>query len=183
MVEMSFLKIVRPLLVARWTLVLCTTIALGAVAQQIPRVDEQNLAGHRVVLPDGVAGKVAVLVLGFTRASKEPSTAWAGKIQKDLGANSGVGVYSMPVLEDVPSLIRGVVISGIRRGVPENLRDHFVPVLHNEAEWKKLVSYKEPDDAYLVVLDRSGKIAYQAHGPLSDQSYAQLQQQVESLLK
>jgi hypothetical protein len=26
------------------------------------------------------------------------------------------------------------------------------------------VGYKEADDAYIVVVDRSGKIAYQAHG-------------------
>ena len=75
------------------------------------------------------------------------------------------------------------MISGIKKGVPEDERANFVPVLHNEAELKKLVGYKETDDAYIVVLDRSGKVAYQAHGATPDPSYTHLRAKVESLLK
>ena len=66
--------------------------------------------------------------------------------------------------------------------VPEDMRDHFVPILHGEAELKKLVNYKEPDDAYLVVLNRSGRIVGQTHGSLSDAAYTQLRARLESLL-
>ncbi len=168
---------------AAWGVLLSVTLTATIAAQQMPKVDEQNLAGQRVVLPDAAAGKVAILILGFTRASKEPTGEWRQKIQAELGRAIGLEVYTMPVLEEVPAFVRGMVISGIRRGTPESQRDHFVPVLHNEAEWKKLVNYKEADDAYLVVLDRSGKIAYQTHGPLTAQSYAQLRQRVEEMLK
>ncbi len=168
------------------TALLLFGVAIGTTAvsaQQIPKVDELNLSGHRVQLPQDVSDKVAVLILGFSRASKEPSTAWNTKLQSNLGKMPGIEIYSMPVLEEVPGFIRGMVVSGIKRGVPENLRDHFVPVLHNEAEWKKLVNYKEPDDAYLVVLDRTGNIAYQMHGTLDDQNYDQLRQHVAPLMK
>ncbi len=152
-------------------------------AQQIPRVDEQNLSGHRVQLPQDVSGRIAVLILGFSRASKEPTSAWGKKLQTDLGHTPGFEIYSMPVIEEVPGVIRGMVISGMRRGTPENLRDHFVPVLHNEAEWKKLVGYREPDDAYLVLLNRDGAIAYQTHGPVTEKSYGDLREHIEELLK
>jgi hypothetical protein len=164
-------------------MLLCIALASSAWAQQIPKVDEQSLSGHRVQLPQDVSGRVAVLILGFSRASKEPSSAWGKKLHTDLGQTPGLEIYSMPVLEEVPGLVRGMVISGIKRGVPENLRDHFVPVLHNEAEWKKLVNYREPDDAYLVLLDRSGTIAFQIHGSLTEQNYPQLRQHIEQLLK
>jgi hypothetical protein len=55
--------------------------------------------------------------------------------------------------------------------------------MHNEAELKKLVAYKEADDAYIVVLDRSGQIAYQTHSANPDPSYAALRSKVESLLQ
>jgi len=87
------------------------------------------------------------------------------------------------VLEDVPRLIRGMVISGIKKGVPENERDHFVPVLQDEAALKKAVNYSAPDDAYLVILNRKGEVAQQMHEPLLDSDYPRLRQELESLLK
>jgi len=148
----------------------------------MPRIEGDNLAGHRVVLPQAAAGKVAVLIFGFTKASKVPTSAWADKLQPDFGTRAGFEAYQLPVLEDVPRLFRGMVISGIRKGIPENKRDHFVPILQGEAELKKLVGYKEPDDAYLVILDRAGNIVQQVHGSPNDSNYAQVRSAIESPL-
>lgn len=153
-----------------------------AQAQTMPRVEGESLAGRRVVLPDATKGHVAVLVFGFTKASKEPTRAWAEKIRAEFGNQSAFELYQLPVLEDVPRLIRGMVISGIKKGVPEKLRDHFVPVLQGESELKKLVGYKEPDDAYLVILDPSGQTVQQLHGPFTEAAYAHLRDELQRLL-
>lgn len=42
---------------------------------------------------------------------------------------------------------------------------------------------KSPGDAYIVVLDRGGRVAYQTHGPTADAGYAELGAKVEALLK
>jgi hypothetical protein len=90
-------------------------------------------------------------------------------------------LYQLPVLEDVPHLIRGMVISGIKKGVKENMQDHFVPIVHGESELKRLVGYKEADDAYLVILNPAGQIVQQLHGPYTDAAYQQLRNQIEAL--
>ena len=146
------------------------------------RIEGESFAGRNVVLPDAAKGHVAVLVFGFTRKSKDPTSVWAAKINSDFGGESGVELYQLPVLEDVPHFIRGMVISGIQKGVKENLRDHFVPIVHGESELKKLVGYKEADDAYLVILNPAGQIAQQLHGPYTDTAYHQLRNQLETLL-
>jgi hypothetical protein len=152
------------------------------VVPQIPRIEGESLAGHTVVLPDAAAGNVAVLIFGFTKASKVPTSAWANKLQADFGTRPEFEVYQLPVLEDVPRLVRGMVISGIKKGVPENRRDHFVPILQHEAELKKFVEYREPDDAYLVVLSRAGNIVEQSHGAASEGNYPRLRAAIESAL-
>ena len=144
--------------------------ASSQTVQQIPRIEGESLEGQKVVLPDCAAGKVAVLIFGFSKASKNPTSRWAKKISADFGTDSGFELYQLPVLEDVPRLIRGMVISGMKKGVPENMRDHFVPVLQGEAELKKAVNFGEPDDAYLVALDRTGRIVQQVHGAPNDAS-------------
>jgi len=149
---------------------------------QMPRTEGESLAGHAVVLPDDTAGKVAVLIFGFTKASKLQTGAWADKLQSDFSARADFQLYQLPVLEDVPRILRSMIISGIRKGVPENRRDHFVPMLQGEEVTKKLAHYKEPDDAYLVVLDRAGGIALQIHGATNDATYGAAKSEIDSLL-
>lgn len=153
-----------------------------AVAQtNMPQIEGQSLAGSRVLFPHAASGKDAVLIFGFTRASKNPTSAWAKEIRAEFGATS-LELYQIPVLQDVPSLIRGMVISGIRRGVPQNQRDHFVIVVQSEKELKKFVGYQEPDDAYLVILDPAGKVVQQLHGSPTADAYAQLKHELHRLL-
>ena len=158
--------------------------AVPIVAQstaQMPTIEGESLSGSKVVLPEAAKGKVATLIFGFTRASKEATKAWADKIFADFDSRPGFALYQLPVLEAVPGFIRGMVVSSMKKGVRENMRKNFVPILHHEAELKKLVSFKEPDDAYLVVLDRSGQIVHQQRGPFSDAAYAQLKGKIEPL--
>ena len=109
-----------------------------AAAQQLPRLQEENLAGQQVVLPDTAAGKAAVLVFGFSRASQNSTGAWMKHLREDFGKNAGVVLYQLPVLEEAPRMMRGMITSGMKNGVPEAERANFVPVMHNEAELKTL---------------------------------------------
>ena len=134
-------------------------------AQQFPRLQEENLAGQQVVLPDAAAGKIAVLVLGFSRASQNSTGAWVKHLRDDFGNNRGFVLYQLPVLEEAPRPHpRHDYFRNEERCAREPSAPTLCPVMHNEADLKTLVRYKEADDAYLVVLDRTGKITYQTHG-------------------
>lgn len=158
-------------------------LLVPAAAQQFPRLQEDNLAGQQVVLPDAAAGKVAVLVLGFSHASSTPTGVWMKRAAEEFGKNPNVVLYQLAVIEEAPRLVRGMIISGMKKGVPQDQRATFVPVVHQENALKELVGYKDGADAYLVVLDRTGKAVFQTHGAAPDASYAQLRMKVQALLK
>ena len=163
--------------------VVVAAASLSALAQNtsnLPHTEGETLAGTKLTLPDAVSGKYAVLIFGFTRGSKKPTSEWANKVRTDFGT-APLELYQIPVLEDVPHLIRGMVVSGIRKGVPENQRDHFLIVVKSERELKQFVDYKEPDDAYLVSLDPTGKVIQQLHGSPTPDTYARLKQALDSL--
>jgi hypothetical protein len=162
------------------TLALISTAAAQGAAR-MTNVEGDSLSGHHVILPNDASGKIAVLIFGFTKASKVATTDSGKRISNNFKGQSDFVLYQLPVLEEVPRLFRGMAISGMRKGVPEEMYDHFVPILNGEAELKKLVSYKEPDDAYMVVLNRAGEIAGQIHGPFTDAANSQLRAQIASL--
>jgi hypothetical protein len=107
---------------------------------------------------------------------------WSKKISADYGADARFAYFSLAVLESAPSLIRPLIIHGIRKGVPANERRHFVPIYSNESDWRKLVNFSAPDDAYLIVTTPDGHAAWQAHGAYSDSVYSELKKVVASLL-
>jgi hypothetical protein len=162
---------------------LALTTSFAQTGADLPKIEGQSLAGNHIVLPAAASGKIAVLIFGFSKASKTANNAWAHKISHDFTGQSALLIYQLPVIEGAPRFIRGMIVSSMRKEVPENARDHFVPLVQGERELKTFVHYKEPDDAYLVVLDRSGKVIKQAHGPLNEATYAQIREEIEMLLK
>ena len=156
-----------------------------AAAQQFPRLEEENLNGQQVVLPDAAHGKVAVLVFGFSRSSQKPTEAWAKRVLQDFVGNSALVLYQLPVIQDAPRFVRAMITSGMKKNVPEGQRATFVPVVHDEDTLKKLVAFNDAatDDAYIVVLDRAGTVVFQVHGGADASAYPELRAKLLSLLK
>jgi hypothetical protein len=142
--------------------VLC---ALGAAAQQFPAIDAQNARDHHMKFPDG---KAAVVVIGFTHASQNQTKAWSQRLAGQYN------LWSIAVLEDVPRLVRGMANHGIKSSVPAGQRDQFLLVYKGEKELKDAAGFSTPDDAYILVVDKSGGIKWKFHGPVTDAAMQQL---------
>jgi len=76
-----------------------------------------------------------------------------------------------------------MILHGMRKSVPADELPHFVPLYSNESDWKKIVNFSAPDDAYLIVAAPDGHPVWQAHGPYSDAIYADLKKSVTALLE
>jgi hypothetical protein len=137
-------------------------------AEQFPRIEGENLLGQKMALPDAAAGHLAVVVIGFTHSSQNQTKAWAARLQHEFPT------YSIAVLEDAPRLVRGMAVHGMKGGVPEDQRDHFIVVYHNENELKQAAGFDAPNDAYVLLLDKDGAIRWSFHGPVTDAAVDEL---------
>jgi hypothetical protein len=48
--------------------------------------------------------------------------------------------------------------------------------------WKRRVGFRDPDAAYLILLDKSGRVAWSSAGGVSEQTYRALSTEVSRLL-
>lgn len=163
------------------TLQVLMTAASIALAATVPPTQTQTVSGKRVVLPDALAGHAAILVVGFTKSSRSQTTAWSAQLAKDYGSEPRLQRFALAVLDDVPSFVRGMVIAGIRRGVPSDQQDAFLLLFDNAKPWKDLTNFKDPDDAYVILLDPTSHVVAQTHGP-PESAYAALQPAIRALL-
>lgn len=162
-------------------LYLSVATACGADASRtarIPALQGTTFAGTRVELPQALAGKVGVLVLGFTRESQDNARTWGKLLAGRYPEDSGVAYYELPVVASVPTLLRGWVVGRIRQSVAEPARAHFLPVLDHAAQWKRIACGESNDTACVLVVDGSGTVRWRYQGAADASAFAELQRQV-----
>jgi predicted transcriptional regulator len=69
-----------------------------------------------------------------------------------------------------------MVTHGIKGSVPKEQYDRFILVYHGEKELKQAAGFDRPDDAYLLVIDRTGAVHWSFHGPVTDAAVEQIGQ-------
>ncbi|HEY1262406.1 MAG TPA: hypothetical protein VGF06_02720 [Terriglobales bacterium] len=152
-------------------------------AQSIPHVTAKSLNGKVVTLPADFAGKPAVLIVGFSKAGGEQCGPFARRLAKEQPGPVGHGllIYQIAMLESAPRLIRGLIVHGIRGGVPQGAQDRFLPLFEDENQWKQVAGFTRSDekDAYLLLVDPDGTVRWRGHGPYSETLYNQLIGQLE----
>ena len=132
-----------------------------------PRIQGETLAGKKVELPGAFGGQV-VVVMGFTHGSQAQTKVWGQRLR-------GQGAWSVAVLQDVPRLVRGMVVHGIKSGTPKEEYDRFLLVYSGEKELKDAAGVETPDDAYVMVVDGTGAIRWRFHGPATDAAVREVQ--------
>src|SRR6516164_7130324 len=152
-------------------------------AQSIPAVKAKALDNSEITLPIPGSQQVLILMVGFSHKSGDLCKVWGKRISADYHADARIAYFTMPVLQSAPSLVRPMIVHGMRKDVPAQELAHFIPIYSSESDWKKVVNFSAPDDAYLIVAMPDGHAVWQAHGPFSDSTYADLKKSVAILVE
>jgi hypothetical protein len=136
----------------------------------LPSLSGQTLSGKTVTVAPGNAG--VVLVFSFSHASAGDSRQWI-----DRSTASGLtDIYQAIELESAPRLVRGMAVAGIKSGTPASQRDRTILLYKDEATWKARLGVTADKYAYVLCIDRSGRIRWEGEGPFNKNSFAALKQ-------
>jgi hypothetical protein len=148
----------------------------------IPQIKGTTLEEQAIILPDAVRSKVTLLVITFSKAAGELGRGWNDPFFKDYPQEDKVTSYAIAMLEDVPSLLRGMVRGGIKRGVPLSMRRRFLTVTQDENQWKQYVGLKNDKDPYLVLVDCNSQVQWIHHGAFDPTVYGDLKVRIAELV-
>ena len=140
----------------------------------LPPLRGEFLSGRKAVLPDSARGRVVLVALGFTYESRFAVEAWIARFRQDFGTDSAVTFFEVPVLGGMARVARLFIDGGMRRGTPKVLHENVITVYGRASEWKLRLGFREPDDAYLVLLDRAGRVVWRHAGSFREEDYALL---------
>lgn len=171
------------------SLVLISSIASAAApvsrltaGDTLPPLRGEFLTGRPALLPQAASGRVALLVLGFTYDSRFPVEAWTKKFRQEFGKNPELTFYEVPLIGGAARLGKWFINSGMRRGTPPADQGNVITVYGGTDQWKQRVAFRDPNAAYLILIDQSGKVAWQYAGGFSEELYEALSSAVSGLL-
>ncbi len=149
----------------------------------IPSTRAVALDGHTVTLPANLSAPATILILGFGRHSQDATTAWEKPVRTREAHAGSVDFYDMAMLAEVPGFVRPLLLRAIKGKVPDVLKPHFLPLTDDEAAWREAAGYvpDQPDAAYVLLVDRAGRIRWTTHAPFSEQGLATLRAQAQAL--
>ena len=165
----------------------CATDALCVRAQamggQIPQTATTALNGQAVSLPSDLRAPATVLIVGFGRHSQDATTAWERAVRLQLAHPGSIGFYDAAMLAEVPGFVRPVVVRAIKREVPDGLKPNFLPLTEKEDAWKRAAGYADdqPEAAYVLLVDRTGRVQWMTHAPFSPAGFDDLRQRAMAL--
>jgi len=139
-----------------------------AAAQTIPHAQAEALSGRKVVLPEDFSGHRAVLIVGFSRSGGDSARRWGKQLPQDLAAEKNVRIYTVAELQDAPKMVRGMIKHGMRGGLSKPEQDLFLVLEQDEDSWKKATDFGDTNDAYILLVDGTGKIVWRTHGKSPD---------------
>lgn len=129
----------------------------------LPLTRGKTLSGHAVTLPEPDHAET-LIIAGFSKSSSGPVQAWWEQAQLLCHAHAQVACYRVAVLEEAPSFIHGMILSGMKRDTPPAEQDSLVSVFENESAWKQTFAFNAPDNAYLGLFDKGGKLLWHTSG-------------------
>jgi hypothetical protein len=151
-------------------------------ADTFPNLQADALSGRHVSLPADSHGRIALVVIGFSRNSQKATDAWRKRFESDF-TPPRFAVYPVAVLEAAPRMIRGFITGSMKKGMSPADQDRYLILVHDEGVWKQRVKFSAEDDAYLFLVDADGSVRWQASGPFREDLYAPLRDIARRLTK
>lgn len=140
-------------------------LAMGAacLCQSMPATAGETLSGKHIVLAEVTRGHPAVLVAGFSHEGGMGTGAWLKTLKADP-ALAGVAVYQVAMLEKAPGFVRGMIKSGMRKGLSASEQDRSVVLTKDDRLWRDYFDVSDDKDPYVMLIEADGKVLWRGHG-------------------
>ena len=91
--------------------------------------------------------------------------------------------YTLMMIEAAPKFVRGMIISGSKKGMSPQAQDRCIAMEHDEDAWKKRIGYTDENKAYVFLLSPDGHILWKSAGVFSDAEYATLKKEIAQAMQ
>jgi hypothetical protein len=133
----------------------------------------QNLKGLPRAFPADMAEHRAIVVVTFSQAASDEGAQWTRKL-REKQTELAITIYQVAILEEVPPMVRFLVISAMRRGIPKELHDNFWIATSSAREWQEVIGSRSLGQAHVFLLEGRTQIPWHFDGAYSKPGFQSL---------
>ncbi len=149
--------------------------SLLKLGDALPPLSGQTVTGKPLELPKAASGKVAMVIVSFSRSGGRDAQNWAQQISKDA---PNLPIFTAIFLESVPRIFRSFAVSGIRSAMPPLMLDRTLLLYQQQSSWQQRLHVTDTSYACVLVLDQFGHIRWISSGPFADSTYQRLKKEL-----
>ena len=146
-----------------------------------PQVRGSSLKQESIVLPDHFRGKPTLLLVGYVQKAQFDIDRWIlGALQAGVKAE----IVEVPTIAGmVPQMVQSFIDNGMRSGIPQSDWGSVVTVYEDAPKIIAALGNDRPQSAYVVLLDREGRIVWTSNTGYSAGQVLELKAKVEELVR
>ncbi|MBX2801282.1 MAG: hypothetical protein KTR31_26630 [Myxococcales bacterium] len=146
-------------------------LASVALAQNLPSVSTETLAGDAIELPSGLKADRTVLVISFEREHQEVSNAWRPHLSSMASAGK-VDWLELPFM-DVSTPMQLVISTAMKATISDDeARSHIAVVWSSADSVRSALGISSADEVAIVVVDKAGALQWKGSGAPTDANVA-----------
>lgn len=146
-----------------------------------PQLSGIDLQGKERALPESLSGKLNLVVVAFKHKQQKDVNTWIPTLETITKTNSAVKFYELPVINESNILKRTAINNGMRSGIKsEEARARTIVVYTNHDKFFAATKL-DPQQIYLLALDKTGKILLKIEGVASEEKIKNLKKFIAKL--
>jgi hypothetical protein len=134
-------------------------------SMQFPTVTGSNLQRKKLALPQDFQGELNLVLIAFQQWQQTQVDTWIPFARQLEEIHSGVRYYELPTIQRRNVLARTFINEGMRAGIPDPVaRERTITLYLDKNAFREALQLTGEDDIYLLLLDRQGRVLWQAEG-------------------
>ncbi|HSI52738.1 MAG: hypothetical protein ACAH21_09405 [Ramlibacter sp.] len=143
---------------------------------RVPSLTAKRLDQQRVTLPQGLTADRTLAIVAFQRSHRPEVDSWIQGLRLDR--DPSIPWFKMPVFNDPGTEVARSDIENkmLERHTTESARARLVPVFTDRAAFMRAAGLSSTDHAWVLVLNREGKVLARAEGHYNEDKAAALRE-------
>jgi hypothetical protein len=170
---------------------LAAAIGLGSGSDQgddsmvrFPQLQASDLEKRLLNLPGDFEGGRNLLLVAFQREQQAQVDTWLREMKRFEEVDLNFRHYELPTIQRPNRLLRWIIDSGMRRGIPDpKARARTITLYIDKAPFLKALGIADENRIYCFLVDRTGRVLWRADGVFEESKGLSLRDALQKLMK
>jgi len=133
-----------------------------------PSIKASDLNKQDVQLPRGLKGEWNLVLIGFLREHQNDIDTWLPSLPALVQSHPKLSYYELPVIERTNFMLRWVIATGMRGGIPDKAqRARTITLYVDKKKFRDALGIAAEDRIYVLLVNKAGEVMWRSEGTAS----------------